>query len=107
MATTLPTLQRDKPWFKYRTEASGTGQGLLRWKLLEPGWGGSLGDDELALIVKHLEQDAALRLWWGMKPSWRRIPEEVVKRVAMEGDPDDQAVNRRLARLRKQSRAIA
>jgi hypothetical protein len=91
-----------RPWHKSRGQP-----GSLRWKLLIPGWGGSLSDDELAFILEHLQEDLSLRLWWGMKPSWRRIPEEVVKRVAMEGDPDDQALNRRLARPRKQFRAAA
>jgi hypothetical protein len=90
-----------------QVQASGQGQGQLRWKLLIPGWGGPLDHDELSYITEHLKDDAALRLWWGMKPSWRRIPQEIVKRVAMEGDPDDQAHNRRLARPRKQSLAAA
>ncbi|HZA25503.1 MAG TPA: hypothetical protein VFA32_23385 [Dehalococcoidia bacterium] len=92
--------QGSKPWHKYQGKTG-------NWKLLEPGWAGNLDDDELAFIFKHLEKDTDLRKWWGMKPSWKRIPEEVVKRVAMEGDPDDQALNRGLARPRKQPRAAA
>ena len=104
---TTPKPDKSKPWGKYRRESSGQGQDRLHFKLLIPGWGGQLSDEELQFIVAGLERDPSLRLWWGMKPSWKRIPEEVVRRVAAEGDPDDQAHNRRLARPRQQSRAAA
>jgi hypothetical protein len=78
-----------RPWDRYWHEPRG--------KLLEPGWAGSLDDSELAYILAQLHQDASLRFWWGMRPSWKRIPEEVVRRVAMEGDPDNQTHNRNLA----------
>jgi hypothetical protein len=74
---------------------------------MDPGYAGSLDDDELAYIEAKLKDDASLRLWWGMRPSWKRIPAEVVRRVAMEGDPDNQAHNRTLARPRQQSPAVA
>jgi hypothetical protein len=92
----------DKPWLKYRDKT-----GDLSTKLLEPGWAGALDEDELSYILAQLHQDVSLRLWWGMRPSWKRIPEEVVRRVAMDGDPDNQAHNRNLARPRKPSRAAA
>jgi hypothetical protein len=88
-----------RPWDKYQSDPLG--------RLLEPGYAGSLDDSELAYILAHLKDDASLRLWWGMRPSWKRIPDEVVRRVAMEGDPDNQAHNRNLARPRKSSRAVA
>jgi hypothetical protein len=88
-----------RPWEKYKGEPMA--------KLLEPGYAGALDDTELAYIVGHLKDDAPLRLWWGMRPSWKRTPEEVIRRVAMEGDPDDQAHNRRLARPRQNARAAA
>jgi hypothetical protein len=91
--------KKDKPWHQYQPERN--------WKLLIPGWGGHLDEDELAFIVEHLKNDAALRLWWGMKPSWKRVPEEVVRRLAMEGSEDNQSLNRRLARPRRQSLAAA
>jgi hypothetical protein len=103
----MTTAQQARPWHKYRKKAIGQGQGSLTWKLLGPGWAGHLDDDELAFIVEHLSLDSDLRKWWGIKPSWKRIPEEVVRRVAMEGDPDNQSHNRKLARPRQQSRAIA
>jgi hypothetical protein len=107
MVQTPPKPQKDRPWDAYLSEGSEHGQDRLRYKLLQPGWAGHLDPDELQFIVEHLERDSDLRKWWGMKPSWKRIPEEVVKRVALLGDADDQAHNRRLARPRKQSRAAA
>jgi hypothetical protein len=88
-----------RPWHKYQHEPLG--------RLLEPGYPGSLDDAELAYIQEKLKNDAALRLWWGMRPGWKRIPEEVVRRIALEGHPDDQAHNRNLARPRKRSLAVA
>jgi hypothetical protein len=94
VVTTLPkTANNDKPWHRYRREPN--------WKLSEPGWAGVLDDAELAYILAHLKDDASLRLWWGMRLSWKRIPEEVVRRVALEGDPDNQAYNCSLARPRR------
>jgi hypothetical protein len=105
---TTPSAKPDqKPWQQYRRQGSGQGQGTLKWKLLEPGWGGQLDEDELEFIKGPLMQDAPLRLWWGMPPSWKRIPEEAVRRIAVEGNPDNQGHNRRLARRRKQSPAAA
>ena len=95
----LPPKDRNMPWHQYQNEPD--------WKLLIPGWGGSLSDEELAFIVEHLENDDSLRLWWGMKPSWQRIPGEVVKRVALEGSADNQSLNRTLARPRRQPLAAA
>jgi hypothetical protein len=88
-----------RPWEKCRGDAKGG--------LLEPGYAGFLDDEELAYIQEKLRDDTSLRLWWGMRPSWKRIPEEVVRRVAMDGDPDNQAYNRTLARPRQPSRAAA
>jgi hypothetical protein len=87
-----------RPWERYRPKEARLGQGLLRWKLLIPGWGGALDDDELAFILTHLKADEKLRLWWGIPPRWKSIPLEVVKRIALTGSDDDQAHNRRLAR---------
>jgi hypothetical protein len=104
MAASLP---KAKPWDRYAKAGAGPGPGQLRWKLLIPGWGGHLDDDELDYIVGHLVKDPDLRKWWGMKPSWKRIPEEAVRRLAAEGSEDDQALNRRLARPRQQGQAAA
>jgi hypothetical protein len=88
-------LAPDQPWQKYSSEKD--------YLLLEPGWAGALMDDELEYIRGKLRQDAALCRWWGVRPSWKRIPEEAIKRVALEGDPEEQAINRRLAQSRKYS----
>jgi len=103
----MPTAHRVLPWDKYTNEVTGPGQGQLQWKLLIPGWGGHLDPDELVYIIEHLVKDPDLRKWWGMKPSWRRIPEEAVGRLALEGSEDDQAHNRRLARPRQHGRTAA
>ena len=102
MVTTLPKRDEARPWHKYRRQP-----GSLHWKLLIPGWGGNLDDDELAFILTHLKADEKLRLWWGIPPRWKTIPVEVIKRVAAEGDEDDMAQNRRLARPRQPSRKVA
>jgi hypothetical protein len=88
-----------RPWEKYASDLMGN--------LLEPGYAGVVDDAELAYVRGKLQDDPALRLWWGMRPAWRRVPEEVVRRIAMEGDPDSQAHNRILARPHKPERAAA
>jgi hypothetical protein len=90
----------DRPWNHYKRERN--------WKLLVPGWGGHIIDDkELSFIIKHLEDDPALRLWWGIPARWKGIPEQVIRRLAMEGSEDNLAHNRTLARPRRQSRDAA
>jgi hypothetical protein len=96
-----------KPWVKYAKESTGPGQGQLRHKLLIPGYAGHLEPEELVYILDHLARDPALAAWWGIPRRWRRIPEEVIKRVALSGSEGDQAKNRRLTRPRQQSRAAA
>ena len=95
----LPPKEKSMPWHVYQREQN--------WKLLIPGWGGSLSEEELSFIVEHLENNAGLRLWWGMKGSWKRVPLEVVRRIALSGSEDSQSHNRRLARPRQQTRAAA
>jgi hypothetical protein len=99
MTTTLPKPKPDQPWQRYSREKD--------YLLLEPGFAGALTDAELEYIRGKLQQDDALRRGWGMKPSWRRVPEEAIRRVAMDGDPGEQSINRRLAQSRKYSPAAA
>lgn len=106
-STTSKPNTKTYPWDKYRHEASRPGQGQLRWQLLIPGWAGHLDPDELLFIMERLEQDPDLRKWWGQKPSWRRVPEEAVLRVALNGDEADQSHNRRLAQARRKTPAAA
>jgi hypothetical protein len=89
----------DRPWLIYRKEP--------RYKLLIPGYGGNIDDEEAAFIVKHLTNDTALKLWWGMPPRWRKVPQEVVKRLAMEGSADSLEQNRKLARPGRKPRDSA
>jgi hypothetical protein len=89
----------ERPWLIYRKERN--------WKLLIPGYGGYIDDKEVAFIVEHLTNDVALRLWWGMPPRWKKVPSEVVKRLAMEGSAEDQGHNRKLARRHRKSQDTA
>jgi hypothetical protein len=107
MTIPSPKAGPPRPWEKYRPKSLGRGPALLRWKLLVPGWGGSLDDDELEFIMAHLKADEKLRLWWGIPARWKSLPEEVIKRLALEGSEEDQAQNRRLARPRQQPRKAA
>jgi hypothetical protein len=95
----LPKAKLDQPWQRYSRDKD--------YLLLEPGFAGVLTDEELEYIRGKLQQDGALRRWWGMKPSWRRVPEEAIRRVAMDGDPEEQSINRRLAQSRKYSPVAA
>ena len=70
-------------------------------KLLEPGWGGHLTDEEVAYIQFHLIRDDKLAFKWGFRPGQKSRPEEAIRRVAMHGDPDNRGANVTLARPRK------
>ena len=69
-------------------------------RLLKPGWAGELGDDELAFIQEKLQARAILSRKWGFRPSMKTRPEAAIRRVAMDGDLSDRALNHRLARQR-------
>jgi hypothetical protein len=97
----MPKVKPPPPWLKYKGPP-----GSVRWKLLIPGWGGWLGDDELQFIMEHLKADEKLRLWWGIPGRWRSLPAEIIRRVAAEGDEEDLGVNRRLARPRQPARKV-
>ena len=70
-------------------------------RLLEPGWAGDLGDDELAFVKAHLLVDKALARRWGFRPGAKRRPDWAIRAVSMNGDPGNVALNRSLARGRK------
>jgi hypothetical protein len=89
MTTTKPQ-QAVKPWHKYRKEKN--------WKLLEPGWAGTLDDDELQFILNKLQADPVLSYWWGFRPQTKRRPIEAIKAVAMRGSPGVRSENVRLVR---------
>lgn len=82
--------QRDKPWHQYRREP--------QHRLLEPGWPGSVGDDELVYIQERLKSDDSLSYWWGFRPGMKRRSAAAIERVAMHGDPDNRSHNVKLVR---------
>ena len=77
---------------------------VLDYRLLEPGWAGDLGDDELAYIQQELQRDKKLAYQWGFAPAQKTRPAEAIRRVAMDGDPDHRSINVPLARPRKGAR---
>jgi hypothetical protein len=83
----------DKLWHGYRSEPN--------WKLLEPGWAGCLGADELSFIQEHLKADDRLSLAWGFRPGQKLRSEAAIQRIALHGDSDRRSTNVRLARTRK------
>lgn len=89
----IPAPRTDRPWHVYRREWS--------WKLLEPGWAGTLDDGELAYIQGKLKSDDALSYWWGFRPGQKTRSAAAIERIAVDGDPDSRASNVKLARVRK------
>jgi len=81
---------KDKPWHQYRREPN--------WKDLEPGYAGTLDDDQLAYIQERLKSDDSLSYWWGWRPGMKRRAVAAIERVAMCGSPEDRALNVRLVR---------
>ena len=60
-------------------------QKLCQRKLLEPGWAGELGRDELAYIKSELKKSPSLKRRWGFRPTARRFSEEQIRAVARDG----------------------
>jgi len=55
----------------------------LCWrKLLEPGWAGELGRDELAYIKAELKKSPSLKRRWGFRPTAKRFSEKQIRAVA-------------------------
>ena len=86
---------KPKPWLAYEMDSE--------YLLLEPCWGGQLADDELAYVLEHLKTDDVLAAWWGFRARAKRRSVEAIRRVAMDGDPDNQSHNRKIARMRMDS----
>jgi hypothetical protein len=80
----------DKPWHPYRREA--------QHRLLEPGWAGSLDDEELAYVLDRLKADDSLSFWWGFRPRAKRRSVEAIRKVSQSGDPESRSHNARLVR---------
>jgi hypothetical protein len=81
---------KDKPWHQYSREA--------QHRLLEPGFGGSLDDDEVVYILDRLKSDDALSFWWGWKPKAKSRAVEAIRRVAMSGSSEVRSLNVKLVR---------
>jgi len=64
---------------------------------LEPGFAGDIDDEVANWIRRHLKRSLTLSKWWGFSKKPRRAT-LAIKRVAMDGDPDDCAVNRQLVK---------
>ena len=84
--------EQARPWMVYK-KSDGS-----RDKLYEPGWAGTLDDDEVERLQQALTKDSDLAYWWSWKPGMKRRAVEAIKRVAMHGDPDNRSHNVRLVR---------
>ena len=62
------------------------GVGMFDDRLLGPGWGGDISEDEVFFIQEELLKDKKLAYQWGFAPSKRTRPPDAIRRVAMEGD---------------------
>ncbi len=67
-------------------------------KLLEPGYWGSLEDEELEFTQKALENNPQLSYAWGFQPVQKSRAPDAIRRVAMWGDPEDREVNTKVIR---------
>ena len=65
-------------------------------KLLEPGYWGSLEDEELESIQIALQNNPKLSYAWGFQPVQKSRAPGAIRRVAMWGDPKDRDVNARV-----------
>jgi hypothetical protein len=100
VAAALPkSVKLTRPWEEYRGDPQG--------HLLEPGYAGSLADDELVYIQEKLKADPDLAFWWGWRPGQKSRSEAAIRRVAAWGDPDCRATNVKLARSRSEPSQIS
>lgn len=53
--------------------------------LLEPAWAGELDNVELEYIRSKLRQSPSLRRRWGFRPTAKRLSEDRIRAVAMNG----------------------
>ena len=60
---------------------------VLEKKLLIPGWGGDLLQEELEFIESHLKKSQSLRIKWGFtKKRLKRMSHAKIKKVANGGN---------------------
>ena len=62
-------------------------------KLLEPGYWGTLEEEELEFIQSALQNNPKLSFAWGFQPAQKSRAPDAIRRVAMWGDPKDREVN--------------
>lgn len=62
-------------------------------RILIPGFAGELAPDEMADLRNHLAKDPEVRYGWGFRRGRKTFPEALLRRIAMEGDPDTRAGN--------------
>jgi hypothetical protein len=65
---------------------------------LEPGYAGDIDNDEAEWIRMHLKRNLTLAKWWGFSKVPRAT--NAIKRIAMDGDPDDCIHNRSLVMMK-------
>jgi hypothetical protein len=82
----------ERPWTVYKQKNG------AQDRIMEPGWAGQLGRDELERLQQALATDPDLARVWGWRPSMRRRAAAAVERVAANGDPENIAHNRKLVR---------
>ena len=76
----------------------GTVEIWAKRKLLEPGYWGSLEDEELEIIQRALENNPKLSFAWGFQPVQKSRAPDAIRRVAMWGDPKDREINIKVIR---------
>ena len=54
-------------------------------KLLEPGWAGELNNEEYDYIKENLKANPQLKTRWGFVVGRRKLSEERIREVAMNG----------------------
>ena len=79
-----------------------TREGKTRIRPWEQYQGNVVEDGELSFIQQALLKDPTLSAWWGFRPRSKRRPIEAIRRVATDGNPDNQSENRYLARMRSE-----
>ena len=68
------TYTKDKPLLKF-----------YKRKLLEPGWAGELNIEEYDYIRAQLKEEPALKTKWGFIRGRRKLSEDRIRDVAMNG----------------------
>ena len=73
------TREVQKPWEIYR-KPDGSQD-----KLYEPGFAGTLDDDEVERLQHALATDTDLAYWWDWRPGMKRRAAAAIERVAAQG----------------------